>query len=927
MITSWKNWGSQLALASCVIVGGAIASANCALAQITPDSTLPNNSRVTTQDNIRIIEGGTQAGGNLFHSFQQFSVPTGSEAYFNNTLDIQNIISRVTGSSISNIDGLIRANGTANLFLINPTGIIFGPNASLNIGGSFLATTANSLKFPDGTQFSATAPQTTPLLTISVPIGLQFGENAGSIRNQSQISDRNGERVGLQVKSGKSLALVGGEVALEGGTLTTPGGRIELGSVAGSGLVTLNPTNKGWTLGYEGIQNFQNIDLSQYALVDASGKSGGDIHVQGKLVRVTDGSQIAAKTLGSGLGGNLVINASEEVIVSGESVKPQDKNVSRLTTRTEASGSGGNLTITTGKFFIQGGAQVSAGTQGSGSGGTLTVNASEEVQISGASANGEILSRLTTRTESGGTAGNMIITSGKLLIRNGGQVSTGALDGSTGAGGSLTVNAKDSVEVSGFIFIPDADSEPVFSRLTTRTEGDGTAGNMTITTGKLLVRNGGQVSTGTVGGSTGAGGSLTINAKDSVEVSGFIFIPDANSEPTFSRITTRTRGDGTAGDMVINTNKLVIWDGGQVSAGTLPTSKGNGGNLTINAADSVQVIGTAANIPGEPVRSRLTNRTENDLSTGNLRISTGKLIVRDGAEVSVNSLRGSAQAGNLHIKARSIQLENEATLNARAKSADGGNITLQLQDLLLLRRNSQISATAGITQGSGNGGNITINAPNGFIVAVPNENSDIAANAFTGSGGKVEITAQGIFGLTPRTREELETLLGTQDPNQLNPARLPSSDITAISRINPSLSGQVIINTPDVDPSRGLVNLPAVPVDTQVAQGCTADGSQAQSEFIITGRGGLPPNPGEALNTDVVQVDLVTLNPEVIQSSTTAVSNNPTTPTPARIVEATGWVIDADGNVVLTANAPTVTPHSSWQRTADCRAFNQLPGG
>ncbi|MBR8841145.1 MAG: filamentous hemagglutinin N-terminal domain-containing protein [Stigonema ocellatum SAG 48.90 = DSM 106950] len=241
-------------------IGGALAlSTNSAIAQIRPDSTLPNNSTVRLDGSTHIIEGGTRAGGNLFHSFGEFSVRTGETAHFNNAADVQNIFGRVTGGAVSNIDGILQANGTANLFMINPNGIIFGKNASLNIGGSFLGTTASSLKFADGTEFSATAPQSAPLLTISVPIGLQFGGNVGSILNQSVVLDSSGIPVGLQVQPGKTLALVGGDVALLGGNLTAKAGRIELGSVVGSSLVSLTPTTQGWMLGYEGVQNFMLI--------------------------------------------------------------------------------------------------------------------------------------------------------------------------------------------------------------------------------------------------------------------------------------------------------------------------------------------------------------------------------------------------------------------------------------------------------------------------------------------------------------------------------------------------------------------------------------------------------------------------------------------------------------------------------------------
>ncbi len=853
------------------------ASENYAWGQVVKDNTLGSDSSLVTSPvpGTFQIDGGTTRGINLFHSFSQFSIPTLGIAYFNNALNIQNIISRVTGGSVSNIDGRIVADGTANLFLLNPNGIIFGPNASLSIGGSFIGSTASSLNFADGTQFSATAPQSTPLLTVSVPIGLQFGGSAGSILNQSQATNSNGEPVGLAVQPGKTLALVGGEVALSGGRLTTAGGRIELGSVAESGLVSLNPTDNGWTFRYDGVQNFQDIQLSQRAVVDASGEGGGDIQVQGRRVTLKDGSQIAAKTLGSEPGGILTVTASDSVEISGESANPQD--FSRLTTRTEGTGNAGDLTINTGKLIVEAGAQVSTGTLPSsrGNGGTLTVNASDSIKASGASANGQVLSRLTTRTEGTGNAGNLTINTGKLIVEAGGQVSAGTLPSSRGDGGTLTVNALDSVQVSGGSALGTSPNGEHLSRLTTRTEGTGDAGDLTITTGKLVIENGAQVSAGTNARNTGDGGTLTVNASDSVRVSGVS--PDGID---ISRLTARTEGGGDARNLTITTRKLLIENGAQVSAGTF--GEGQGGTLTVTASDSVQVSGFVIEPEGEKIVSRLATRTQGAGDARALTITTRSLIVRDEAQVDVRSL-SSGKAGNLEITAHSIQLDNRGKLTAETMSGDGGNIILQDLDLLLMRRNSQISTTAGTAQAGGNGGNIEIDTD--FIVAVPQENSDIIANAFTGRGGNINITAQGIYGIESR------------------PKVTPLSDITASSQFG--INGVVTINTPDVDPNRGLVNFPVEPVSVEVAQGCQVSGKQSSVAFFNTGRGGLAPNPYEPLSSSDIweNVPPPTHRSENAAGATNA-SASPATP-PDKIVEAQGWLVNEKGEVVLVAQMPT----------------------
>ncbi|MGB5901017.1 MAG: filamentous hemagglutinin N-terminal domain-containing protein [Geitlerinemataceae cyanobacterium] len=619
------------------------------IAQIVPDSSLPVNSIVAPDGNVFTIDGGTAAGTNLFHSFSDFSLPTSSEAFFNNALSIDNIITRVTGGNISNIDGLIRANGTANLFLLNPNGIVFGPNARLDIGGSFLGSTAESVLFEDGSVFSATveANGSSPLLTVNVPVGLQMGSNPGAITvNGSGHNltidpfaplERNDTPSGFQVAPGNTLALLGRSLTLNGGILTAESGRIELGAVDGnSQTVGVAATETGFALDYSQVQQFGEIQLRERALVDASGTGGGDLRVRGRNLSLRDNSAIVHDNTGAQPMGSIDIQTSESV----ELINDQSNITGNIIfSDVLETGRGGNISISTPRLTMQGNSNtIRALTFGDADGGDIDIDAPDLSLIAG----DRNISIIVSRTLGRGNGGNVNIETGRLLLEGSSIINNA--NGGTGSAGRVTIQASESIEISGSsemsgqAFIGSSAVSAV-----------GNAGEITINTPRLAVRNGATISSSTFG--AGTAGSITVNASESILVEGDGFNPITNSfEPTQIR---------SAG--------ILLPEFVRQSRGLPDTVTGNAGNIILN---------------------------------------TPSLQVSDGATVSVQH-DSAGNAGNLQVNANEILLDGEGSLTASTVSGEGGNIELQVGDSLQLRNGSEIDAES---FGVGNGGNITLNS-------------------------------------------------------------------------------------------------------------------------------------------------------------------------------------------------------------------------
>ncbi|MCV3212669.1 filamentous hemagglutinin N-terminal domain-containing protein [Plectonema radiosum NIES-515] len=738
------NWKRLFLLTTCCTLG---LMTSVRAQQVSPDGTL--STTVTSPDSLNFtINNGNRVGGNLFHSFREFSVPNGGSAVFQNPLDVQNIINRVTGGSLSQINGLIQSQGSANLFLLNPAGIFFGPNARLDIGGSFFATTADSLLFDNGFEFSATNPQAPPLLTVNIPVGLRFRDNPGNITNQAALSP--------QVPPGQTFALIGGDVNFDGGNLTALGVNVEIGGLKAPGTVGINNDR---SLSFPDGVIRGDISFGNGASVDVSFIGGGSIAVNGRNVEVSGGSRLDAGIFpGFGMSeaqaGDIVINATDQVTITGTA---NFASVIANTVGSEATGNAGNIKFNTNNLSLSN-AQINSSTSGNGNAGNVTISAGGAVSLENVSG---IFSNLESTGK--GNGGQVNIQAGSLSLKAGSVVGVSTFG--QGNAGSAIIKVQNTLSADGVG--SDGFSSGIFSNV----QGDavGNAGGIDITTGRLSLFNGAQIGSSTF--NEGNAGIVKIQASDisfdGVGSNGF-------SSGIFSAVTDNAIGN--AGSIDITTKTLSLTNGAVLSAST--SGNGNASNVTINASDRVSFAGLGTNGFGSGVYN----------------------LVELGA---------NGDAGNITINAASIFLDDRAVLRTTNASAGfAGNITLNARDQVSITNNSTISSDGNLGRifiGSQLGRTDALSLiPN--IINIDNSTLSTTNADPTGFAGNITLNARNQISITNNSTVSSEGNLGSIFIGQLDttnalsvlPSRINIDNSTLnTTNSNTDFAGDITLNARD----------------------------------------------------------------------------------------------------------------------------------
>ncbi|AFZ37927.1 filamentous hemagglutinin family outer membrane protein [Stanieria cyanosphaera PCC 7437] len=769
------SWLGRIAVSGILIF-----NSDRVLSQIVPDNTLGNessvvNTRDATSDKI---DGGAIRGQNLFHSFQEFNVDAGRGVYFANPDAVTNIFSRVTGNNVSNILGTLGVDGAANLFLINPNGIIFGEGASLDVQGSFAATTADGIEFGEQGNFSADNPESPGLLTIN-PSAYLFNQIApGAISNNS-IANNN---IGLQIQPGNNISLIGGNVSFNGGNITAPAGNVQLGGLAALGKVSIN--NNGSLTFPEGVAR-GDVFLTQEAFVDVSGTEGGNITVNASNLKISGSSELQTGTffetgLPGGQSGDIILNATGAVEI----------DASTLDAGVEI-GNAGDIEINATNFSLTNGGEITNSTFGKGNAGNITIDVSNNVRLS----NADIFSNVNAGAE--GKGGQITIDTGNLYLNTSAQIQTivrqadreNNLAGGVGDAGNIVVNARGNVAIDG---VSNDDNQfPSGLRSTVGNGAEGNGGNIEINATNFFLTNGGEITNSTFG--KGNAGNITIDATENVFL---------DTGGIFSNVGSKnvSQAEGDAGDITIAAKFISLTNGAQIQSGVFESNQGNGSNVTLNGGDNVTISSSDRGTSG------IFTDIEKDVvgNGGNIEItSQGSIFLNDASLNSKNA--GTGFAGDINLNAKNkLTITNDSVILSDGFFGriflNSSNDSINIKDSFIFNDSEnyiqdperfgkiQITSTQGsigidnssiTTENTGTGysGDIKLNAPNEISI----KNSRISAE---GNFGRIFIGDS----ITPSQVKLEGTRTGTEDnpefSNRLSTTNSNADDLAGSITIN-----------------------------------------------------------------------------------------------------------------------------------------------
>ncbi len=822
-----------ISLAALVLTAvGAVQAQNVVL-----DPTLGNPTSLGNGPTYSITEAmGRTIGNNLFHSFSRFSLLGGETAEFTTASAIQNILARITGAEVSTIDGTIRS--PANLFFFNPNGVVFNSGATLDIDGSFHASTADYLRmgatafYVDESQATADLPS---VLSIDPGVLLDPPDAFGFSSATPAPITVNGST--LTMAEGGRIGLVGGDITFVGGALRADGGRIDVAGVGVAGEVIL--TEQGVDTSSFSLSGLGKLRLSGDATMDVSeafsapngagrliiraGRlemdssilranttfSGGgviDIDVTGTIV-LSNGAAIATWTLGDGAAAPIRIVADDVVIRGGSEIRSLSTGAGRA----------GNITLDAFRSILMsdpdstspfGNGVESNVFLAEGGGGDITITA-PKITIEQSHISADVRNTVLVETATSGRPGSIRIQTNELVMSGGSTIQNDVRNSGsepsasdtpeirvqpldvlshseirlTGPGTKIQSRASDSSQDSSNIWL-EANRirlSGVSGVDTTVSSGSASAGRIDVIADRLTLEGGSFIDSESLSAATGDAGTIAVRASESVTLRG-------SEGDVRSQISSTTRGGGNGGQVSVAVNNLdrtgalVITDdavvqsnnrssidvvrggdvridadvvlvdtGGSVESVAGTGSRGDAGNVTIGATESITLRGTNADLfpsfvststfgagPGGTVRLSAPSIVVADgavvdsLTTGSgsggtvrigrdadLPIDTAELSVQREGRIVVDSRGfgdGAGRAGSISVDVARLVLDRGGQITATTSDGEGGTITIRasesvsLEDLGTASLDTVISTA---TFGAGEGGRVSVNATNG----------------------------------------------------------------------------------------------------------------------------------------------------------------------------------------------------------------------